>query len=186
MTQHTVSHESITPCVHSPANIFIRLLWIPSFLTQWAPWCELTTSRPALDSCCSSDVSQLSFLNRNFREHVMCSSVLLLQDNPQILLLQLLSKRMHSPACLHTLSSALPRIALYHSIFLVIAFQSWTSSSSAVSWNCSCTENAASKRLGVGSYFLSARHWTNSLRAEQSRKVGWISNVTCPLPPPSL
>lgn len=44
--------------------------------------------------------------------------------NPPILLLHLLSKRMHSPVCLRTLSSALStlRVALYHSVFLVLAF----------------------------------------------------------------
>lgn len=77
------------------------------------------------------------FLNRNFRKHLKCSSGLLWQAsmqvlNPLILLLHLLSKRMHSPACLHILSSALStsRVALYHSLFLVLAFTRagpWTS-----------------------------------------------------------
>lgn len=131
MTHHTVSHEGIAPCVHSLSDTFTRLLWIPSLLAQWAPWCEVTASRPVLDSHCSSDVSHLSFLNRNFRKHLKHSSGLLLQAsihrqmlNRLILLLHLLSKRMHSPACLHILSSALStlRVALYHSVFLVLAF----------------------------------------------------------------
>lgn len=82
-----------------------------------------------LDSHCSSDVSHLLFLNRNFRKHLKCSSGLLLQAsmqmlNPLIPLLHLLSKRMHSPACLHILSSAIStlRVALYRRLFLVLAF----------------------------------------------------------------
>lgn len=76
-------------------------------------------------------VSHLSFLNKNFRKHLKHSSGLLLHAsihrqmlNRLILLLHLLSKRMHSPACLHILSSALStlRVALYHSVFLVLAF----------------------------------------------------------------
>jgi len=44
--------------------------------------------------------------------------------SPLILLLHSLSERMHPPACLHTLSSALSTLgaAFYHSVFLVLAF----------------------------------------------------------------
>lgn len=132
MTHHTASHESVTPCVHSLSGIFTRLLWTPSPVAQWAPWCELTTSGMEPDLRSSSDGSHLSFLSRNFRKYLKCNSGLLLQDSMQTDAqptyftspFYLLSKRMHSPAFLHTPSFALwaLRVALYHAIFLIPLF----------------------------------------------------------------
>lgn len=152
MTHHTLPHESTTPCVHSLPGIFTWLLWIPSLLAQCALWCDLTTSRQALDLGCSSNVSHLSLLNRNFIKHLKYRSGLLCKPayrqmlNPPFSLLHLLSKRMHSPACLHTLSSAsstLKSCIVPQHIFGPSIYQSWISSSPAGSWNCCCTENAA-------------------------------------------
>lgn len=195
MTHHTVSHESVTPRVHSLSDIFTRLLWIPSLLAQWAPWCELATSRPALDSCCSSNVSHLSLLNRSFRKHLKCSSGLLSQASIQIdaqptdftsLFAQwkdvFTSLLAYPLLCLINIKSC---IVPQH-IFGPSIYQSWISSSPAGSWNCSCTENAANKdQASVPSSYQRDTEQA-ACRAEQECQPNQQCHTTDPCAPPSL
>ena len=192
MTHHTVSHESVTPCVHSLSGIFTQLFCIPSLLAGWAPWFELTTSRPAMDSCCSSDASHLSFLNRNFRKQLKCSSGLLLQASIQT---DAQPTDFTSPftqwkdastgllayplLCLINIRSCI----LPQCIFGPSIYQSWVSLSSAGSRYCSSTENAANTdQDSVPSSYQQdtelAACIAEQSRAEQSRRVSQIRNAT--------